>query len=73
MQGEFEKCIAASKMILKYEPNSFLAWNNICSAYNQLNQYDKAIDACNKGLKLAPTNELLKNNREVAVKAKGGN
>ncbi len=72
VQGEFEKCIAASKMILKYEPGSFLAWNNICSAYNQLNQYDKAIEACNKGLKLAPTNELLKNNREVAVKAKGG-
>lgn len=73
VQGEFEKCIATSKMILKYEPNSFLAWNNICSAYNQLNQYDKAIDACNKGLKLAPTNELLRNNREVAVKAKAAN
>lgn len=71
-QGEYEKCIATSKIILKYEPNSFLAWNNICSSYNQLNQYDKAIDACNNGLKLAPANELLKNNRDVAVKARAG-
>lgn len=71
VQQEFEKCITASKMILKYQPNSFLAWNNICSAYNELHQYDKAIEACNKGLQLAPTNDLLKNNKEVAVKAKG--
>lgn len=68
-QGEFQKCIAASKMILKYQPNSFLAWNNICSAYNELHEYDKAIEACDKGLRLAPTNELIKNNRAAAVQA----
>ncbi len=71
MQREFEKCIASSKMILKYQPNSYLAWNNICSAYNELHQYAKAVEACDKGLKLAPKDELLKNNKAAALQAKG--
>ncbi len=68
-QQEWEKCIAASKKILKYNPKNPIAYNNICSAYNQLHQFEKALEACGKGLQLAPDNELLKNNKAEAEKS----
>lgn len=71
VQQEWEKCISASKKILKYNSKSSIAYNNICSAYNQLQQFEKALEACNKGLQLAPDNILLKNNKAEAEKSIG--
>lgn len=68
MQKDFSNCIAASEMILKYNPKNAAAYNNICSAYNELKQYKKALDACNKGLELSPQDQILKNNRAVSQK-----
>jgi tetratricopeptide (TPR) repeat protein len=64
--GKFEKSIEAAEEALKLKPGYPIAYNNICSAYNQLKMYDKAIDACEKALTLQPDFELAKNNLSVA-------
>ncbi len=66
VQREFEKCIASAKRILKYNPTSSAAYNNICSAYNELGQFQKALDACDKGLQIVPNEQILKNNKQAA-------
>jgi len=71
VQGEYLKTIEASKKVLALNPNSSVAWNNICSAYNALQQYQKALDACNRGLQIDAKSELLKNNRAEAAKQLG--
>ena len=60
--GDYEKCISACELALKIKPDYALAYNNICSAHNQLGNYQKAIDACLKALQFAPAYELAKNN-----------
>ena len=42
------------------------AYNNICTSYNQLKQYDKAIEACTEALKLDADHQLAKGNIEYA-------
>jgi tetratricopeptide (TPR) repeat protein len=34
----------------------------MCAAYNQLKQWDKGIDACQKALKIDPNHKLAKGN-----------
>ena len=71
--GSFQKCADAAQKALEYNPKSVVAFNNICSAYNMLKIWDKAIEAGENGLKLDPSNQLLKNNLEVSKKGKEGN
>jgi tetratricopeptide (TPR) repeat protein len=71
VQGEYLKTIESSKKALALNPNSGAAWNNICSAYNALHQYQKAIDACDRGLKIDAKSDLLKNNRTEAARQLG--
>jgi protein O-mannosyl-transferase len=68
--GRFEDCIKACEASLKLKQDYVLAYNNICSAYNQLEQWDKAIEAGEKGLRIDPTNELLKGNLQLAKSKK---
>jgi Flp pilus assembly protein TadD len=68
--GKFEPCIKASLDALKLKPDYDLAYNNICAAYNMLKQWDKAIEAANKGLKINPDNKLLKGNLTWALQEK---
>ncbi|HEY0030658.1 MAG TPA: tetratricopeptide repeat protein [Bacteroidia bacterium] len=70
--GSFQKCADAAVLALKANPNSDAAYNNICSAYNMLKLWDKAIEAGEKGLLINPANQLLKNNLEVSRKGKAG-
>ena len=42
----------------------------MCSAYNQLKMYDKAIEACNKAIAIKPDFELAKNNLKLAQTSK---
>ncbi len=65
-EGDYLGCIAANQKVLDLNPKSFDAWNNICAAYNQLQDYDKAIEACKKAIALDPTNEVPQNNIEWA-------
>ncbi len=67
---QFNECIVACNEALKLKPDYSLAYNNICSSYNELKQWDKAIEAGNKGLLVDPTNELLKGNLNVALQEK---
>lgn len=68
-KGEFLKCIEASRNSIAIAPSS-AAYNNICSAYNQLKQYDKAIEACDLALKLDPSNQLANGNRQFSLSQK---
>jgi tetratricopeptide (TPR) repeat protein len=43
------------------------AYNNICAAYNQLKEYDKAIEACNKAIELDSNHSLAKGNLNFAI------
>ncbi|MBI2271392.1 MAG: hypothetical protein HYU69_13695 [Bacteroidetes bacterium] len=59
--GNFLKCIEAANESNRKKPNA-IAYNNICAAYNVLKEWDKAIEAGEKGLAIEPGNQLLKNN-----------
>lgn len=64
--GNYRKCIEACEQVLKLNPNSALAWNNICTSYNMLKEWDKAVEAGNKALQIDPNLELAKNNLRIA-------
>lgn len=63
---EYENCIRVSEELLKIDPNNAIAYNNICTSYNSLEEYDKAIVACGRAIELAPDFELAKNNMKFA-------
>lgn len=67
----YNYCIKACFKILEIDPDNFIAYNNICSAYNALEQWDKAIEAGEKALKISPDNELARNNLSFARRKKG--
>ena len=67
---QFENCIKAAKHSLQLRPGYDLAYNNICSAYNELHQWDKAIEAGKKGLEFNPNNANIKANLEVSYRGK---
>lgn len=69
--GNYTKCVEAAEAALQLKPDYDLAYNNICAAYNRLQQYDKAIAAAEKGLTINPTNQLLKGNLAEAHRLKG--
>lgn len=66
-EGKFIECIEAAHKALVLKPDYSLAWNNICSAYNQLGEWDKAIEAGEKAVSLDPHSQLAKNNLEWAL------
>ena len=68
--GDYLKSIEAAQKALAVKPDSAIAYNNICAAYNQLKQWDDAIAACGRAIAIDPNYELAKNNLGVAVQAK---
>ena len=68
--GEYRKSLDAAQKALAVKPDSAIAYNNICAAYNQLKQWDDAIAACGRAIAIDPNYELAKNNLGVAVQAK---
>lgn len=62
-------CIKACNKVLDIQPNNFFAYNNICSAYNALEEWDKAIVAGEKAAKLSPDSELARNNLAFAKRS----
>lgn len=71
VQMNYAGSISASKEILRKNPTCVAAYNNLCASYNALGDYKAGEAACLKGLELAPSEQLLKNNLAVAQKAKG--
>lgn len=65
-QGLYNKCIEASQKSNDFIPNAN-AYNNICTAYNQLQEYVKAVKACQEAIKLEPQHELAKGNLGFAL------
>jgi tetratricopeptide (TPR) repeat protein len=49
--GNYEKCIEAANQALVLKPGYDLAYNNICAAYNRLQNWGKAVIAGEKGAK----------------------
>ncbi len=71
--GRFLDCVKACEEALKIKPNNDIAYNNICSAYNMLKDYDNAILAGQKAVELNPKNQLAKNNLKAAQDGKKKN
>ena len=65
-RGEFEECVRVSRIALSLRPLYAEAHNNICSAFNKLEKYDQAIDACNKALEIKKDYALAKGNLDWA-------
>jgi len=65
--GEWLRSIESWIDALNYDPASATAYNNICSAYNQLEDYERAILACNKALALRPDFPRARANLNAAI------
>lgn len=59
---DYEGCINACNSALTINPKNAIAYNNICSAYNALENWKKAEKACLQALKVEPTFERARNN-----------
>jgi protein O-mannosyl-transferase len=70
-EGMYYKCIEACRSALQLKPDYAPAYNNICSAYNQLKKHKEALEACDKAIQFDPSNELAKNNRIIALRGIG--
>ncbi len=68
--GDYKGCVDAAEASLKLNANNPYAYNNICSAYNKLKEWDKAIAACDKAITLKPDFQLAKNNKAWAESQK---
>jgi Tfp pilus assembly protein PilF len=69
-KGDYNKSIEACQEILAIDSNSALAYNNMCAAYNALHQWDAAIDAGNKAIRIKPDFALARNNVNFALSQK---
>ncbi|EZH72941.1 hypothetical protein ATO12_18140 [Aquimarina atlantica] len=63
---KYKKCIVISNELLMMFPGNSVAYNNICSSFNELGQYINAVDACKKALELSPEFKLAENNLKFA-------
>lgn len=60
--GRFSECVVLCQKAIELRPDYADAYNNMCSAYNELKQYELAVKACEKALSIKPDFELAKNN-----------
>lgn len=68
--GRYLDCVNAAQESAKLKPDFDLAYNNICSAYNQLHDWDKAIAAGQKAVQLNPNNIQARNNLQLSLDGK---
>jgi len=69
-EGYFDSVVYISEKVLELDPNNVYAYNNICAANNQMQEWDKSIAAAKEGLAINPDNQILKNNLAVAKRGK---
>jgi Tfp pilus assembly protein PilF len=68
--ARYRECIEACRNALRLRPGYAIAYNNICSAYNQLEEWDAAREACEKAIELAPDFERARANLRWAEDGK---
>ncbi len=66
-KGAYKSVISTCKELLNIDPNNVAAYNNICSAYNQMKQWKLGAEACKKALEINPDFQLAKNNLKWAT------
>ena len=69
-QGKHEEALKAFQQSQILSPRSPLAYNNICSKYNDLKRWQLAIENCKKALELEPGYALAQNNLNFSKQAK---
>lgn len=65
--GRYRDCIQVCQGLIKINPDHAVAYNNICTSYNQLGEHENALWACDQALRINPKYELAINNRKTAV------
>ena len=73
LNNQLVESIIATQKALEYNPQSAIAYNNLCSAYNTLGMWEKSIEMCSKSLELNPDFQLAKNNLNWAMEEKKKN
>jgi tetratricopeptide (TPR) repeat protein len=68
--NKFDSSLFAAEQILNFDKNNPVAYINICAANNVLGNWDAAIRAGEKALRLDPGNQLAKNNLAVSYRRK---
>jgi tetratricopeptide (TPR) repeat protein len=63
---DFYGCIQAAEDALRLQPDYALAYNNICAAWNELGEWDKAVAAGERAVALEPDSILAQNNLTLA-------
>ena len=66
MSNEYEKGIEALLEALELRPFYDLAYIYLCAAYANMEEWDKAVEAGERAVALAPDNEVARNNLDVA-------
>jgi len=61
-QGALEESIAASRRAIEMDPDSAIAYNNLCAAHAAEGKWAEAIGECEKALALDPQYELATSN-----------
>ena len=56
------RAILILNALIAEDPKNALAWNNLCVAHTQLQEYKQAIAACEMGTELDPHSALIQNN-----------
>ena len=64
--GRFLDSVHAAQRALEIQPDSFVALNNMCAAFNSLEEWERAIVACTRALEIAPDFQRARNNLNVA-------
>lgn len=64
--GNYQSCIDACLVSLEKAPNNYVAYNNICSAYNAMHNWEKAIEYGKLAVSNGPDFQLAKNNLAFA-------
>jgi tetratricopeptide (TPR) repeat protein len=65
-QGNYLASIKACQKVLAKDQNHAVAYNNICAAYNALEQWQKALKYCEKAVELDKNSEHAINNLDYA-------
>ncbi|UZO80725.1 tetratricopeptide repeat protein [Aquimarina sp. ERC-38] len=67
-KGLYDKVISICTILLEKYPKNSRAYNNLCSAYNQMGKWQLGANACRKALELDPDYKLAQNNLNWSLK-----
>jgi tetratricopeptide (TPR) repeat protein len=54
LSDQYQAAADAGRMAVKKAPSNYLAYTNLCRAYNDLNRHDDAVAMCTRALELKP-------------------